>query len=62
MKSECHNVQGPIGHPSGTHRVMDASSKGHVVQGAEHRRLFLRGHIGWGRDNIEGKDGGGGGG
>ncbi len=59
--SEGHVVQGTRrtsdtlskGHVvQGTRRPRDTSSKGHVVQGMEHLRLFVRGHIGRGRDNI----------
>jgi hypothetical protein len=39
-------------HRSETHCLRDVASKGHVVQGTEYPKLFVRRHIGRGRDNI----------
>jgi len=50
--SRCGPGSGHIGQGrvvQGTHSRMDASYKGRIVQGVEHARPFVRGHIDWGQ-------------
>ncbi len=55
IRAICPNVLAPIGQGHfilGTHHPKDASSKGRIVQGMHHTRLFVRGHTGQGRHEI----------